>query len=197
MTSSDPSVPAGAAPYVAGVTIDLARAWPLLLVRGVFALLFGVIAVIWPGITAVALAILFGAYVLVDAVGLIMDAIRLRELPHRLVYGLLGVVGVLAALAAFVWPEITAAVLATVVGAWALIGGVLTIVAAIRFRRAIRGEFFLGVAGALSAAAGLLILFRPDAGARAIALVIGVYALIAGVLLVLFALRLRRIATAP
>jgi uncharacterized membrane protein HdeD (DUF308 family) len=197
MTSSDPSIPAGSAANFSVVRIDLAKTWPLLLLRGGIAILFGLVAIIWPGITAVALAILFGAYVVVDGVGLVIDAVRVRELPHRLVYGLLGVLSVIAGLGAFVWPEITAVVLASLVGAWALIGGVLTIVAAIRFRRVIRGELFLGLAGALSALAGILILVRPDAGARAIALVIGFYALLAGVLLTMLALRLRRTAKQP
>ncbi|MGW4487745.1 HdeD family acid-resistance protein [Amycolatopsis sp. NPDC004368] len=179
---------------IGGLVLDPRRTWPLVLVRGVLAVAFGVIALIWPGVTVLALAFVFGVYALVDAVGAFMQAFRPGDGAHRLMYALLGLLGLAAGVLALVWPGATILVLATLVGAWAVVTGVAEIVAAIRLRKQITGEAFLIVAGAVSVIAGVLVLIHPIAGAFGIALLIGIYALLYGIMLVVLSFRLRRVA---
>jgi uncharacterized membrane protein HdeD (DUF308 family) len=176
------------------VVIDLPRAWGLVVLRGAMAVLFGVFALAWPGITALALALIFGVYVLADSIGLLMDAFRNPDKSNRGMRLLGGILGILAGLIAIIWPGITAAALAILVGAWALITGIAEIAAAIRLREQIQGELLLGLAGLLSAIFGVLVLLWPALGAAAIASFIGVFALIYGVVLVALGLRLRTFA---
>jgi uncharacterized membrane protein HdeD (DUF308 family) len=176
------------------VVIDLRRAWWVVVLRGVLALLFGLFALTWPAITALALALLFGVYVLVDSIGLLIDAFRNPDKSNRGMRILGGVLGILAGIIAIVWPGITAAALAILIGAWALITGIAEIVAAIRLRKQIQGELLLGLAGLLSAIFGVLVLLWPALGATAIASFIGVFALIYGVVLIVLGVRLRHLA---
>jgi len=92
------------------------------------------------------------------------------------------------------WPGITVLVLATLVGIWAIVSGVAEISAAIRLRKQIEGEAFLIIAGAISVLAGILIVFNPIAGAFGIALLVGIYAILYGVILLVLAFRLRSVA---
>ncbi|WP_134733330.1 HdeD family acid-resistance protein [Amycolatopsis nivea] len=181
-------------PVLGFAVLDPRRAWPLVLTRGILGVLFGVLALVWPGITVLALAFLFGIYVLIDAVGAIMQAFRPGDGTHRIAYALLGVLGLVAGIMTLVWPGVTVLVLATLVGAWAVVTGIMEIVAAIRLRKQITGEAFLIVAGALSVIAGVLVLFHPIAGAFGVALLIGIYAVIYGVTLVVLSFRLRSLA---
>jgi uncharacterized membrane protein HdeD (DUF308 family) len=165
-----------------------------LAVRGVAAIIFGVLAVLWPGLTILALALLFGAFALVDGVSMLIDAFRgQRSGAQRAAYGLGGVLGVGAGLVTLLWPGITALVLVIMVGAWALVTGALDIWAA----TVVRPGWLLILVGALSLIAGVLILLRPGAGALAIATVIGVYAIITGVLLLVETWRLHRSRAEP
>jgi uncharacterized membrane protein HdeD (DUF308 family) len=166
-------------------------AWWLLLLRGMLAIVFGAMALLWPTITALALAIIFGAYALVDGVSMLVDAVREYTGKARAWSIVGGVAGILAGIVAFIWPGITAAALAAIIGAWAVVTGVVEIVAAIRLRREIRGEWLLAVTGVISVIAGGLILLAPGIGAISIAMVIGAYALFAGALMVTFAVRQR------
>ncbi len=169
---------------------ELARHWWLLALRGVAAIVFGLLAIIWPGMTLAVLIILWGAYALVDGVLGIVAAIR-GETEHRLALAIEGVVGVLAGLAAFVWPGLTALVLLYLIAAWAIVTGVLEIVAAVRLRRAIPNEWGLIAGGVLSLLFGLFLIVAPGAGAVAVVWTIGAYAIIFGVMLLVLAWRLR------
>jgi uncharacterized membrane protein HdeD (DUF308 family) len=184
-------------PVLGFAVLDPRRAWPLVLTRGVFGVLFGVLALVWPGITVLALAILFGIYVLIDAFGAIFQSFRPGDGGHRVAYAVLGVLGLAAGVMTLVWPGLTVLVLATLVGVWAVVTGVMEIAAAIRLRKQITGEAFLIVAGALSVIAGVLVLFHPIAGAYGVALLIGIYAVIYGVTLVVLSFRLRKLGADP
>ena len=152
----------------------------MLALRGVLAIVFGLIAIIWPGVTALALAFVFGIYAIVDGSGLVMGAFqRPGDTGQRTIRGIAGVLGILLGIAALVWPGITAMILAIVVGIWALVTGAIDVWLATQMR----GQWLLGVVGALSFIAGLLIVVRPAAGTVAIAWVIGVYAIVAGALM--------------
>jgi uncharacterized membrane protein HdeD (DUF308 family) len=152
----------------------------LLALRGVLAIVFGIVALIWPGLTALALAVVFGVYAIIDGGGWLIAAFRREgDAGQRTIRGIAGVLGIALGIAALVWPGITAMILAIVVGVWALVTGALNVWLATQ----LHGRWLLGLVGALSIVAGLLILLRPAAGAVALAWVIGVYAIVAGVLM--------------
>jgi uncharacterized membrane protein HdeD (DUF308 family) len=169
----------------------LSRNWWLLLLRGVVAVLFGVLAFTWPGLTLFALVILYGAYALTDGVLAIAAAIRGRGRTPVGWLVFVGVLGILAGLGTFFWPGITALVLLTLIGVWSILHGALEIAGAIRLRREIQGEFFLILSGLVSVVFGLFVLIRPGAGALAVVWLIGFYALIFGALLIALSFRLR------
>lgn len=176
-----------------GHVLDAGRAWPPVLARGVVAVAFGVVALIWPGLTVLALAVVFGIWAFVDGAGALVQAFRPGDAAHRLAYALFGLLGLVAGVLALAVPGLTVLVLATVVGAWAVVSGVSEIVAAIRLRKQITGEVFLGFAGVVSVIAGVLVLIHPIAGVFGIALLVGIYALLHGATLVGLAVRLRRL----
>ena len=171
---------------------DLRRNWGWIVVRGVAAVIFGVLAFIWPAITLAALVILWGAYALADGVLAFIAAFRVRD-RGRPFWALLivGVLGVAAGILTFFWPGVTALVLLAFIGAWALVMGLFQIVAAIRLRKAIEGEWLLALSGVLSIIFGALMLWNPGAGALAVIWVIGSYAIVFGVLLIALGLRLK------
>jgi len=169
---------------------DLARHWWVIALRGVAAVLFGVLAFVWPGITLAVLVLLFGAYALVDGVLGIVVAVR-GGTEHRLAMGLEGVVGVLAGLAAFVYPGLTALVLLYIIAFWAILTGVLEVVAAVRLRRAITNEWGLIIGGVLSVLFGIVLIAAPGAGALAVVFLIGAYAVLFGVALLILSWGLR------
>ncbi len=183
-------------PLVGLTVVEPRLAWPLAAVRGVFAILFGLLALIWPGATVLALAIIYGIYAIIDGIGGLVQAFRPGDAAHRAAYGILGVLGIVAGVLVLFWPGITVLVLALLVGFWAIFTGIMEIVAAIRLRKQIEGEAFLIAAGALSLIAGIVIVFNPLAGAFGIALLVGIYALLHGVMLLVLAFRLRKLSQA-
>jgi uncharacterized membrane protein HdeD (DUF308 family) len=169
-----------------------ARNWWLFLVRGIAAVVFGILAIVLPGITLTALAILFGIYALVDAAGSFASAFQHREdAGHRALHVLEGLVALAVGAIAIVWPGITALALVVLIGIWAVATGIAEIAAAIRLRRVITNEWLLGLSGALSIAAGVVVFVWPNAGAVAISWVIGIYAIVFGIVLIWFGVRLR------
>ena len=172
------------------VVDQLARHWWVIGLRGLAAILFGVLAFVWPGMTLAVLVLLFGAYALVDGVLTLVAAFR-GGVQHRIVMLVEGVVSVLAGLAAFVWPGLTALVLLYIIAFWAIVTGVLEIVAAIRVRRAISNELGLVIGGILSVVFGVVLLIAPGAGALAVIFLIGAYAVVFGIALLGLAWRLR------
>jgi uncharacterized membrane protein HdeD (DUF308 family) len=145
-----------------------------------------------PNITLTALVLLFGAYALVDGVVCITGAVRAIEKHERwgsLLFG--GFTGVAAAVVTVFWPAMTAVALVFVIGAWAVVTGIFQIVAAVRLRKYIAGEWLLILGGIASVLFGVLITIAPLAGALVIALWVGAYTLVFGVLLIALAFRLR------
>jgi uncharacterized membrane protein HdeD (DUF308 family) len=176
---------------------SLARHWWVLLVRGLAAIAFGVMAFAWPGLTLAVLVTLFGAFVLVDGVFAVIAALRARNTDsqwwHGLLYGVLSIgIGVIT----WVNPGVTALVLVLYIAAWALVSGVFQIAAAIRLRKEIEGEWLMILAGIASVAFGGLLFWAPGAGALALLWWIAVWAIVVGVLLVMLAFKLRRHASA-
>jgi uncharacterized membrane protein HdeD (DUF308 family) len=173
----------------------LARYWWMFVLRGVAGLIFGILALIWPGLTLTALVLLFGAYALVDGIFAIGAAIfggRSAE-GRRPWLVLEGIVGILAGIGTFVWPGITALVLLYVIAAWAVVTGVFEIIAAVQLRREIQGEVLLALAGVFSIIFGILLFVWPVTGALAIVWLIGIYSIVFGVVLIALGIRLRSI----
>lgn len=171
---------------------SLAKNWWAVVLRGVAAIIFGILALAMPGITLAALVLLFGAYAVVDGIFNIVAAVSGRTGASRWWALLLsGVVSIAAGLVAFFMPGLTVFALVVLVGAWAIVHGMLDIVAAIRLREEIDDEWWLGLSGAISIVFGVLLLLVPAAGALAMVLWLGAYALVGGVVLLVLGVRLR------
>ena len=162
--------------------------------RGVVAVLFGILAIAWPGITVLALALLFGAYTLLDGITSIVMGIG--QGTDRVYLITLGVLGVIAGVIALVWPQITVIVLLVIIAVWAIFAGVVQIAAAIRLRKVIRNEWFLALSGTIALVLGLLLIVQPAEGAIALVVAIATFAIVWGLTLVVLGFRLRALASA-
>ena len=171
----------------------LAANWWALVLRGIAAIVFGVLTFFWPGATIAVLVIFFGVYALIDGILAIVSAIRAAERHRRWGPFLVeGIVGILAGLFALFAPVAAAALFVYILAAWALITGALEIAAAIRLRRDIPGEWALILIGILSILFGVLLFIAPIAGAVALVWLIGVYAILFGILWLTVGIRLRK-----
>jgi uncharacterized membrane protein HdeD (DUF308 family) len=171
---------------------ELSLDWRSVGLRGIAAVAFGVLTLVWPGLTITALLLLFGAYALVDGFAHLVAAYR-RNQPRetRGVLIVEGLAGVILGVVALVWPGITALALLYVIAAWAIITGAVRIMAALQLRREIPNEWFLVLGGAFSVIFGIILVVAPVAGALAITWLIGFYALLFGMMLLALAWRLR------
>lgn len=167
--------------------------WGWIALRGVAAILFGLMAWLAPGLTLAVLVLAWGAYALVDGVLALVAGFRMRDNGRPLwSVILLGLLSIAAGVVTFLWPGLTALTLVLIIGIWAIAVGLCQIVAAIRLRKEIEGEWLLGLSGALSVLFGIALVVAPDAGALTLAWLIGVFAFVYGVLLLMLALRLRK-----
>lgn len=174
----------------------LASRWWILVVRGIAAVVFGVLALASPGISLLALVLLWGAYAVIDGVTSVVLAARAGREGRR--WGWLffeGLISVGAGVVTAIWPGISAVALLMLIAVWAVITGIAEIVAAIELRHVIRGEWLLGVSGLLSIAFGVFAMVSPGAGALAIVTIIGAYAIAFGVLLATLGFRIHSWAT--
>jgi uncharacterized membrane protein HdeD (DUF308 family) len=170
----------------------LARNWWLLLLRGIAGIVFGVLALAWPGLTLLTLIILYGAYMLVTGAFEIGAAILgPGGAGPRWWLALIGLCGVIIGIGTFVWPGVTALVLLLFIAAWAIVTGVLEIVGAIKLRKEIDNEWALILSGVVSVLFGLAVAILPGAGALALVWAIGLFAIAIGVLSCVLAFRLR------
>jgi uncharacterized membrane protein HdeD (DUF308 family) len=174
------------------IAAPLARHWWVFLIRGLVAIVFGLLAFFYPGATLFTLVLFYGAYALVDGVFAIVSAARGKEgMRPRWWLAVVGVLGIVAGLVTWFMPGLTALVLLTVIGVWALLYGITEIIGAIRLRKEIDNEWLLMMHGALAVLFGLIVLFRPGAGALALIWLIGSFAFASGVLLIALAFRLK------
>lgn len=172
------------------MTTYLSRNWWTLALRGLAAVVFGILAFIWPGVTVTILVLFFGAYALWDGVFALIGAFR-TESNRRWPLVLEGLVGIAAGLFALFSPGLATLALLYVIGAWALITGIFEIIAAIRLRKEIEGEWLLLISGLLSVLFGFALFIWPAAGALALTWMIGAYAILFGILLIVLGFRLR------
>ena len=171
---------------------ELARNWGFVALRGALAVVFGLIAFFEPASAFAALVLLFGAYAFVDGVFALIALFRGASKDRFWVLVLEAVVGIGIGVLTIARPAATALALLYYVGIWAILTGIFELAAAIRLRKEITGEFWLGLAGVLSIAFGVLLFAIPGAAALALTVWIGAYAFIFGVMLILLAFRLRR-----
>jgi uncharacterized membrane protein HdeD (DUF308 family) len=171
----------------------LARNWWIFAVRGVAAIVFGVLAVLWPGVTLVVLVALFAAYALVDGISLLISLVRGDPEARRSGWavGIMGVLGIVAAFVAFLWPGITVLSLLYVVAFWSIAVGVFQLVAAIRLRREIEGELWLAIGGVVAILFGLYLAVFPGAGLVSLVWLVAVWAIVFGITSLVLAFRLR------
>jgi len=175
------------------MTDTLARNWWVVGLRGLLALLFGVLVFFWPGISLVMLVLLFGAYALLDGVFAIVSSVRAAKRQKRWwLFLLQGITGIIVGIGAVIWPGITALVLLYIIAAWAIVTGVFEIVAAVQLRKEIEGEWLLALGGIASVVFGVLLVGFPSAGALAVVWLIGAYSMLFGILFMILAFRLRQ-----
>ena len=166
-----------------------ARNWWLLALRGVAAILFGVLAFMWPGITLLGLVLLFGGYALANGILSLALAFKSRRQRWSLVFG--GIISIITALITFFLPGITALGLVLLIAAFAIANGITEIAAAIRLRKVITNEWLLVLAGILSIIFGILLSLMPGAGALVLVFWIGAWMIAIGILLLVLAFRVR------
>jgi uncharacterized membrane protein HdeD (DUF308 family) len=153
--------------------------------------LFGLAALIWPGLTLAVLIILYGAYAVVDGVFAIVAGLRVGSGTHKLLLLAESALDILAGLIAVFWPGITAVVLLYIIALWAIFGGLLRIVGAVLLRREIDNEWTMALSGALWVLLGIVLFVLPGAGLVSLSWLIGIFALGAGITLIALALRVR------
>jgi uncharacterized membrane protein HdeD (DUF308 family) len=165
----------------------MAQHWWAVLLRGICAILFGLMAFAWPGLTIAVLVLFWGAYALVDGVFAVVAGVRSK-------WGsviLLGVLGIVVGAVTFLWPAITAIALLYVIAFWAFLAGVLQIVAAVRLRHEIQGEWLWILSGVAMVILGGFLIARPGAGAVSVIWMIASFAIVWGILLVALSFRLK------
>jgi uncharacterized membrane protein HdeD (DUF308 family) len=177
------------------VVARAAQYWWLAVIRGVVGILFGVLAIAWPGLTLAVLILFFGAYMFVDGVFALASAIRFRhEREQWLPLLLEGILGVAVGAVTYFYPGITALAWIYTIALWAFVTGMLGLTAAFRMARhagSAKTEVLLGLSGLVSIVLGVFLVFMPVAGLLAWVWVIGTYAIVFGVLLIGFGIRLR------
>ncbi len=171
----------------------IAAHWWVVLIRGIIAILFGITALAFPGLTAIVFVFLFAGYAVAEGILNLVTAFRFAEPSSgrwwwMIVQGILGIgIGVVTVL----WPHITALALGILVAVWAIATGIMEIAAGIRMRKDIPNEIFLIVVGVLSIIVGIILSFEPLTALVAWVWVVAFYAILAGVALIALAFRLR------
>ncbi|MEV0615276.1 HdeD family acid-resistance protein [Nonomuraea sp. NPDC050404] len=173
---------------------EISRSWWLLLVRGLLAIVFGVLALIWPGITLLALVFFFGAYAFVSGLFALFAGFR-HGARSRTWLIVSGIIGILAGIVTVVWPGITSLALLYLVAFWAIFTGVAEIVAGIQLRKDIENEWMFIVGGILSVIFGVLLLLWPGAGMLSLVWLIGGFAVLYGIAMVALSLRVKNFTT--
>jgi uncharacterized membrane protein HdeD (DUF308 family) len=171
----------------------LARNWWLFAIRGVAAIIFGILAFAWPGETLAVLVLFFAAYLLVDGVALVVSLIRGDSAARRHAWavGIMGVLSVVAGIVAFVYPGITAVALLYIAAFWSIVLGAFQLVAAIRVRRDIPGELWMITVGVIAVLVGVYLVVLPGAGLLSLVWLVGIWAVLFGLSSLMFASTVR------
>jgi uncharacterized membrane protein HdeD (DUF308 family) len=176
----------------------VARDWWVFAIRGIAALVFGVLAFIWPETTLTVLVLLFGAYVLVDGVSLLIALVRGDAVARRHAWavGIMGVLGIVAGVVTFAWPDLTALSLLYLVAFWAITTGTFQVIGAIALRRELDNEFWMALGGVASIVFGALLVIFPGDGLITLVWLVGLWSVVFGVSSLGLAYRLHEIEAA-
>jgi uncharacterized membrane protein HdeD (DUF308 family) len=176
----------------------LKRHWWVPVIRGIAAIVFGIIAFTHPVMAIATLVLFFGAWVLIDGIFRVIGAIGHRASdPDWGWHLVIGIIGIAVGLLTFHAPQVTALALVIYIAAWALMIGASEIVMAIKLRHEIKGEWFLILMGLASIVFAILLLWNPVAGAAAVIWLIAWYAVVLGILSIFFGFRLRSLHALP
>jgi len=170
----------------------VARHWWVFMVQGVLAVIFGILALAAPNLTGEALILLFAIWVTVDGILALIGSVGAAEAQEPwwpLVFT--GILGIGIGVVTFKWPGVTVVALLALIAVWSILRGVMELVAAVRLRREIKGEFWLGLSGVLSILFGALVVAYPASGALAVVWIIGLYAVLFGATLIALGFKLR------
>ena len=161
----------------------VSRDWWVFAIRGLAAIVFGILAFIWPGTTLAVLVLLFGAYVLVDGVSLLVALARGDALARRHAWavGIMGVLGIVAGVVTFAAPGLTALSLLYLVAFWAIAMGTFQVIAAIALRREIDGEFWMVLGGLATIVFGAFLVAFPGEGLLSLVWLVGIWSVVFGV----------------
>jgi uncharacterized membrane protein HdeD (DUF308 family) len=166
--------------------------WWVFLLRGVFALVLGILALVWPGVTFTTMVIFLGAYLLIDGLFAIVGAIGARKTNENWgLFLLTGLLGVLLGILTLMNPFATGVTLIYLVAIWALLAGLLEIILAIRLRKVITGEGWYILGGLLTVVFGILLIANPIAGAITLTWIFGFYTIVIGIMLLSLSVRLK------
>jgi len=166
--------------------------WGTLLVRGIIAVLFGIVAFVWPGLTALFLITLFGAYAFIDGIIAVIVSVQERSVVrYWWVLLLEGIAGIIIGILTFIHPGVTAIALVIFIAVWAVITGVFEIAAAFSRRTSMAREWTLALSGVLSIILGILLFAQPGAGVVTLLFLIAFYAILFGILLIIRAFQVR------
>ena len=171
---------------------QLGKNWGWIALRGVAAVIFGVLAFAWPGKTVLVLVLFFGAYALVEGIFALIAAFKVRDRGKPMwTFVAIGILGIAAGIVTFLWPGVTALMLLMFIAVWAFFMGIFQIIAAVRLRKEIEHEWLLGLSGVLSVIFGVVMMARPVEGLFAVVWVIAAYSVVFGILLLVLAFRLK------
>jgi uncharacterized membrane protein HdeD (DUF308 family) len=173
---------------------QIARTWWLILIRGICAIIFGILALVWPGITVLVLVIIFGIYAIVSGVFSLWAGFG-HNVDSRAWLIIAGIIGILAGIVAFVWPGITALALLYVIAFWAILSGIAEIVAGIKLRQSIDNEWMLILGGVLSVIFGVILFIWPGSGMLALTWLLGIFAIIYGIAMVILSFKVKKLAS--
>jgi uncharacterized membrane protein HdeD (DUF308 family) len=166
--------------------------WWQVAVRGLIALIFGIMLLAWPGVSLFIFAILFGAFAFVDGIFTLVAAVNYKAGAGRRTWLFVrGILGIIVGIITFFWPAITMLALVLLIGAWALVTGIMELIFAFSAVRETGAKWLFAVSGILSIILGILLLVSPLAAAIAVIWVIGAYAVIVGIVLIVLGFRLR------
>ncbi|CAM3371459.1 HdeD family acid-resistance protein [Occultella aeris] len=169
-------------------------AWYYLALRGAVAIVFGILALVWPDKVLTAFVLLLGIFWAVDGVLAIVHGIRTRGTPGAGSEIFFGILGAVAGVFLIVQPDVGATILLIVAGVWAIIGGLILVISAVRGRKSLGAAWTLGLAlGVITLAFGIFLVAAPDVAATTFGILLGIYALLAGIVLVMIGLSVRAV----
>ena len=171
---------------------NLAKNWWLLALRGLFAILFGIVILAWPGLTIEILVIIYGVFALVGGIlSIIIGLFSIGKSSNWWVMFLEGILGFIVGGIVLKWPAISLLLLIVIIGLWAIISGIIQIITAIFVRQEIKNEWLMGLSGLISLLFGLVILSWPISSIIVVSWLIGFYALLLGIFLIVFGFQVK------